>query len=101
MSATYTLPLEFDGSALGADIARAKNYELANMVKKAEFEGERDFCDCCNEYVPKPEDKIPLCCNTDDLAILGTGFPMYFKLMKNLAYILLGISVIVFFSLMI
>ena len=64
----------------------AKDHELANSVKRPDADiANRKICQDCKQYIPKPEDKYPYwSTDTDALIFLGSGFPVYFTLLKRL-----------------
>ena len=44
-------------------------------------------------YIPHTEDKYPFfSTNTDELILLGSGFPIYFALIRRIAYFMLFLS---------
>ena len=75
-----------------ADVKLAEEHSLANSVKRTDVNpAERQICQCCQNYIPLPQDRLSFWkTDTLDLYFLGSGFPIYFALLKRLA-ILMGV----------
>jgi len=80
-------PLKGYDTVMGADLQVAKDHEKANTVKRPLVDlSRRSMCADCKQYIPLPEDKFPFWkTSTDELAFLGTGFPVYFTFLKRVA----------------
>jgi hypothetical protein len=53
---------------------------LSKRLEDDEVEGEDAYCPCCN--LPLEADLFPMCVNSQDLGELGSGFSLYYDLIK-------------------
>lgn len=52
-----------------------------------EVDGCENVCDCCGNIIDR--EILGICCDTDKLAFLGPGYPLFFNFMKYCCYLLL------------
>ncbi|CDW71822.1 phage head-tail family partial [Stylonychia lemnae] len=80
------------------DISKAEIHGQANQVVNLEkinfdLQNPDSFCICCGLPIPAGSE-YPLCSDLKDLKSLGAGYPMYYALKKNFAWLLFILSIL-------
>ena len=80
---------------------KAEKHAEANLVLKADqttlnFGDKNSYCICCHQPFPANEDYFSLCCSNSELAIIGSGYPLLFELMKHIAILMFVLTILYF-----
>ncbi|CAI2378713.1 unnamed protein product [Moneuplotes crassus] len=85
------------------DFKRAKTHGFANKVKQPDFTEEKQdpmddtsaLCECCGRPTHHLVKGLPICVDTRELDVLGSGFPLYyhFKKFTIIIYLLMALFV--------
>lgn len=83
------------------DWEAAEKHAEANLVLKADqtilnFADKSTYCICCHMPFPDNEDYFSLCCSNSELAIIGSGYPLLFELMKQISILMFVLTIIYF-----
>jgi len=80
---------------------KAEAHAKANLViddtkTTLNLNDKESYCVCCQMPYPKDEDFFPLCCDNLVLGALGSGYPLFFELIKYVGYLMIILSVVYF-----
>lgn len=56
---------------------------------------EEKKCECCGSIMFQEGTEYKMCCNIDDLSILGPGYSLYYLLIKHVIWKLLILTILV------